>query len=436
MRAPPLTAQAQTASAADAFFTQGLAESDREIAQVLGRELKRQQDQIELIASENIVSRAVLEAQGSVLTNKYAEGYPGKRYYGGCEEVDVAETLAIERAKRLFGAEFANVQPHSGSQANQAVFMATMSPGDTFMGMDLAAGGHLTHGKNVNQSGKWFNPVSYAVRQQDQLIDYDQAAEVALAAKPKVIIAGGSAYSREIDFARFREIADSVGAILMVDIAHYAGLVAGGAYPNPMPHAHVVTTTTHKTLRGPRGGMILTNDKKLAKKIDSAVFPGLQGGPLMHVIAAKAVAFGEALRPEFKLYARQVVENARAMADALAAGGLKIVSGGTDSHLMLVDLTPKGVTGADAEVALERAHITCNKNGIPFDPLPFTQTSGLRLGSPAGTSRGFGPAEFRRIGQMIAEVVDGLAAGGDNSAVEAKVRDEGLALTRRFPIYN
>ena len=436
MRAPPLTAQAQTASAADAFFTQGLAESDREIAQVLGRELKRQQDQIELIASENIVSRAVLEAQGSVLTNKYAEGYPGKRYYGGCEEVDVAETLAIERAKRLFGAEFANVQPHSGSQANQAVFMATMSPGDTFMGMDLAAGGHLTHGKNVNQSGKWFNPVSYAVRQQDQLIDYDQAAEVALAAKPKVIIAGGSAYSREIDFARFREIADSVGAILMVDIAHYAGLVAGGAYPNPMPHAHVVTTTTHKTLRGPRGGMILTNDKKLAKKIDSAVFPGLQGGPLMHVIAAKAVAFGEALRPEFKLYARQVVENARAMADALAAGGLKIVSGGTDSHLMLVDLTPKGVTGADAEVALERAHITCNKNGIPFDPLPFTQTSGLRLGSPAGTSRGFGPAEFRRIGQMIAEVVDGLAAGGDNSAVEAKIRDEVLALTRRFPIYN
>lgn len=435
-RATPLTAQAQTASAADAFFTQGLAESDREIAQVLSRELKRQQDQIELIASENIVSRAVLEAQGSVLTNKYAEGYPGKRYYGGCEEVDVAETLAIERAKRLFGAEFANVQPHSGSQANQAVFMATMSPGDTFMGMDLAAGGHLTHGKNVNQSGKWFNPVSYAVRQQDQLIDYDQAAEVALAAKPKVIIAGGSAYSREIDFARFREIADSVGAILMVDIAHYAGLVAGGAYPNPMPHAHVVTTTTHKTLRGPRGGMILTNDKKLAKKIDSAVFPGLQGGPLMHVIAAKAVAFGEALRPEFKLYARQVVENARAMADALAAGGLKIVSGGTDSHLMLVDLTPKGVTGADAEVALERAHITCNKNGIPFDPLPFTQTSGLRLGSPAGTSRGFGPAEFRRIGQMIAEVVDGLAAGGDNSAVEAKVRDEVLALTRRFPIYN
>ncbi|WP_370689774.1 serine hydroxymethyltransferase [Phenylobacterium sp.] len=436
MRGPPLTAQAQTTAAADAFFGQGVAERDPEIAHVLQGELKRQQDQIELIASENIVSRAILEVQGSVLTNKYAEGYPGKRYYGGCEEVDVAESLAIERAKRLFGAEFANVQPHSGSQANQAVFMATMSPGDTFMGMDLAAGGHLTHGKNVNQSGKWFNPVAYSVRQQDQLIDYDEAAAVALSAKPKVIIAGGSAYSREIDWARFREIADSVGAILMVDMAHYAGLIAGGAYPNPVPHAHVVTSTTHKTLRGPRGGLILTNDKKLAKKIDSAVFPGLQGGPLMHVIAAKAVAFGEALRPDFKLYARQVVENARAMADALAAGGLKIVSGGTDSHLMLVDLTPKGVTGADAEVALERANITCNKNGIPFDPLPFTQTSGLRLGSPAGTSRGFGPAEFRRIGQLIAQVVDGLAAGGDNAAVEAAVREEVLTLTRRFPIYS
>ena len=431
-----MTAQAQTASAADAFFSQGVAETDHEIAHVLSQELKRQQDQIELIASENIVSRAVLEVQGSVLTNKYAEGYPGKRYYGGCDEVDVAETLAIERAKRLFGAEYANVQAHSGSQANQAVFMATMKPGDTFMGMDLAAGGHLTHGKDVNQSGKWFNPVAYTVRQQDQLIDYDQAAEIALNAKPKVIIAGGSAYSREIDWARFREIADSVGAILMVDMAHYAGLIAGGVYANPVPHAHVVTSTTHKTLRGPRGGLILTNDKKLAKKIDSAVFPGLQGGPLMHVIAAKAVAFGEALKPEFKLYARQVVENARAMADALAASGLKIVSGGTDSHLMLVDLTPKGVTGADAEVALERANITCNKNGIPFDPLPFMQTSGLRLGSPAGTSRGFGPAEFRRIGQLIAEVVEGLAAGGDNSAVEAKVRAEVQTLTRRFPIYN
>ena len=431
-----MTAQAQTASAADTFFSQGVDQTDPDIAHVLSKELRRQQDQIELIASENIVSRAVLEVQGSVLTNKYAEGYPGKRYYGGCEEVDVAETLAIERAKRLFGAEYANVQAHSGSQANQAVFMATMKPGDVFMGMDLAAGGHLTHGKDVNQSGKWFSPVAYSVRQQDHLIDYDQAAELALSAKPKVIIAGGSAYSREIDWARFRQIADSVGAILMVDMAHYAGLIAGGAYPNPVPHAHVVTSTTHKTLRGPRGGLILTNDKKLAKKIDSAVFPGLQGGPLMHVVAAKAVAFGEALKPEFKLYARQVVENARAMAEALAASGLKIVSGGTDSHLMLVDLTPKGVTGADAEVALERANITCNKNGIPFDPLPFMQTSGLRLGSPAGTSRGFGPAEFRRIGQLIAEVVDGLAAGGDNSAVEAKVREEVLTLTRRFPIYN
>jgi len=431
-----LTAQAQTASAADAFFTQGVAQTDPDIAKVLERELKRQQDQIELIASENIVSRAVLEVQGSVLTNKYAEGYPGKRYYGGCEEVDVAEELAIERAKRLFGAEFANVQAHSGSQANQAVFMATMKPGDVFMGMDLAAGGHLTHGKDVNQSGKWFRPVAYTVRKQDHLIDYDQVAELADQERPKVIIAGSSAYSRVIDFARFREIADSVGALLMVDIAHYAGLVAGGVYPNPMPHAHIVTSTTHKTLRGPRGGLILTNDKKLAKKIDSAVFPGLQGGPLMHVIAAKAVAFGEALKPEFKLYARQIVDNARAMADALAEAGLKIVSGGTDSHLMLVDLTPKGVTGADAEVALERAHITCNKNGIPFDPLPFMQTSGLRLGSPAGTSRGFGPAEFRRVGQLIAEVVDGLSKGGDNSAVEAKVRDEVLALTRRFPIYN
>jgi glycine hydroxymethyltransferase len=430
-----MTAQTPTANATDAFFTASVAQTDRDLADVLARELTRQQDQIELIASENIVSRAVMEAQGSVLTNKYAEGYPGKRYYGGCEIVDVAEQLAIERAKRLFGCEFANVQPHSGSQANQAVFMATMVPGDTFMGMDLAAGGHLTHGKNVNQSGKWFRPVAYAVRQQDHLIDYDQAAEVALAEKPKVIIAGGSAYSRQIDFARFREIADSVGALLMVDIAHYAGLVAGGVYPNPFPHADIVTTTTHKTLRGPRGGMILTNDKKLAKKIDSAVFPGLQGGPLMHVIAAKAVAFGEALQPEFKLYARQVVDNARALADSLQSAGFKIVSGGTDSHLMLVDLTPKGVSGSDAEVALERAHITTNKNGIPFDPLPPMQTSGLRVGTPAGTTRGFGPGEFRQVGKWIGEVLDGLAAGGDNSAVEAKVREEVLALTKRFPIY-
>jgi glycine hydroxymethyltransferase len=430
-----LTVHAQPQSETDAFFRQGVDASDPDLAGVLARELQRQQEQIELIASENIVSRAVLEAQGSVLTNKYAEGYPGKRYYGGCEVVDEAEAIAQERAKRLFGCEFANVQPHSGSQANQAVFMATMVPGDTFMGMDLAAGGHLTHGKNVNQSGKWFRPVHYGVRAQDHLIDYDQAEEVALAERPKVIIAGGSAYSRHIDFARFREIADKVDAILMADIAHYAGLVAAGVYPNPFPHAHIVTTTTHKTLRGPRGGMVLTNDKKLAKKIDSAVFPGLQGGPLMHVIAAKAVAFGEALKPEFKLYARQVIENARALADSLQSAGFKIVSNGTDSHLMLVDLTPKGVTGADAEVALERAGLTTNKNGIPFDPLPPMQTSGLRVGSPAGTTRGFGPAEFRQIGTWIGEVLDGLKSGADNAAVEQKVRGEVLQLTKRFPIY-
>ena len=430
-----MSAQLQAANSIDAFFTSSVTGTDPDVARVLNGELTRQQDQIELIASENIVSRAVLEAQGSVLTNKYAEGYPGKRYYGGCEVVDQVEEIAISRAKELFGCDYANVQPHSGSQANQAVFMATMMPGDTFMGLDLAAGGHLTHGKSVNQSGKWFRPVAYTVRQQDQLIDYDQAAEIALAERPKVIIAGGSAYSRTIDFARFREIADSVDAILMVDMAHFAGLVAGGVFPNPFPHAHVVTTTTHKTLRGPRGGMVLTNSKKLAKKIDSAVFPGLQGGPLMHVIAAKAVAFGEALQPSFKLYARQVVDNAKVLAEALQIGGLKIVSGGTDSHLMLVDLTPKGVTGADAEVSLERAHITTNKNGIPFDPLPPVQTSGVRVGTPAGTTRGFGPAEFRRVGQLMAEVIDGLAAGGDNSAVEAKVRNEVLALTKRFPIY-
>ncbi|CAN5157494.1 serine hydroxymethyltransferase [soil metagenome] len=427
---------AQAANFIDAFFTAPASESDPAVSSVLTRELKRQQDQIELIASENIVSRAVLDAQGSVLTNKYAEGYPGKRYYGGCEVVDEVEVIAIERAKQLFGCEYVNVQPHSGSQANQAVFMATMSPGDTFMGMDLAAGGHLTHGKSVNQSGKWFRPVAYGVRQQDHMIDYDQAAEVALAEKPKVIIAGGSAYSRAIDFAKFREIADSVEALLMVDIAHYAGLVAGGAYPNPFPHAHIVTTTTHKTLRGPRGGMIMTNSKKWAKKIDSAVFPGLQGGPLMHVIAGKAVAFGEALRPEFKQYAHQVVENARALADSLQVAGFKIVSGGTDSHLMLVDLTPKSVSGADAEIALERAGITTNKNGIPFDPLPPMQTSGLRVGTPAGTTRGFGPAEFRQVGTWIGEVLDGVAAGGDNSAIEARVKAEVLTLTKRFPIYS
>ncbi len=428
-----MTVHTQTPT--DAFFGASLDQSDPALARIVAGEKSRQQDQIELIASENIVSRAVLETQGSVLTNKYAEGYPGKRYYGGCEVVDEAEVLAIERAKQLFGCDYANVQPHSGSQANQAVFMATMVPGDTFMGMDLAAGGHLTHGKSVNQSGKWFRPVAYAVRQQDHLIDYDEAASVALAEKPKVVIAGGSAYSRHIDFARFREIADSVGALLMVDIAHYAGLVAGGAYPNPFPHAHIVTTTTHKTLRGPRGGLILTNDKKLAKKIDSAVFPGLQGGPLMHVVAAKAVAFGEALRPEFKAYAQQVVLNARALADSLQIAGFKIVSGGTDSHLMLVDLTPKDVSGVDAEIALERAGITTNKNGIPFDPLPPMQTSGLRVGTPAGTTRGFGEAEFRQVGTWIGEVLDGVATGGDNSAVEAKVKAEVLALTKRFPIY-
>jgi glycine hydroxymethyltransferase len=432
-----LTLHVQAHSTSDSFFGQDVAGTDPELAGVLGRELKRQQDQIELIASENIVSRAVLDAQGSVLTNKYAEGYPGKRYYGGCEVVDEAEELARERAKRLFGCEFVNVQPHSGSQANQAVFMATMVPGDTFMGMDLAAGGHLTHGKNINQSGKWFRPVHYGVRQQDHLIDYDQMHEVALAEKPKVIIAGGSAYSRQIDFAKFREIADEVGAIVMADIAHYAGLVAAGVYPNPFPHAQIVTTTTHKTLRGPRGGMIMTNDKKLAKKIDSAVFPGLQGGPLMHVIAAKAVAFGEALRPDFKLYAQAVIENARALADSLQSAGFKIVSNGTDSHLMLVDLTPKGVSGADAEETLERAGITTNKNGIPFDPLPPVQTSGLRVGSPAGTTRGFGPQEFRQIGKWIGEVLDGLSANReDNSAAEQKVRAEVLQMTQRFPIYN
>jgi glycine hydroxymethyltransferase len=423
------------ANSVDAFFTSPVGESDPQIAKILGGELRRQQDQIELIASENIVSKAVLETQGSVLTNKYAEGYPGKRYYGGCEVVDEAELLAIERAKALFGCEFANVQPHSGSQANQAVFMVTMKPGDTFMGMNLDHGGHLTHGKSVNQSGKWFSPVAYGVRAQDHLIDYDEAYEVAKANNPKVIIAGGSAYSRHIDFKKFREIADEVGAILMCDVAHYAGLIVAGEYPNPFPHAHIVTTTTHKTLRGPRGGMILTNDKKLAKKIDSAVFPGLQGGPLMHVIAAKAVAFGEALRPEFKAYAKQVVENARALADSLQSVGFKIVSNGTDSHLMLVDLTPKGVSGADAEIALERAGITTNKNSIPGDPLPAMQTSGLRVGTPAATTRGFGTDEFRQVGKWIGEVLDGVATGGDNSAVEAKVRAEVVALTKRFPIY-
>ena len=418
------------------FFHTGLEQSDPVLLHAVTDELHRQQTQIELIASENIVSKAVLQAQGSVLTNKYAEGYPGKRYYGGCEYVDEAERLAQDRAKQLFGCSFANVQPHSGAQANQAVFLALLKPGDTFVGMDLAAGGHLTHGSPANYSGKWFHPVTYSVRQDDHLIDYDQLAQTVLEAKPKLVIAGGSAYSRHIDFKRFREIADSVGAYLMVDMAHYAGLIAAGVYPSPIPHAHVVTTTTHKTLRGPRGGMILSNDEALGKKINSAVFPGLQGGPLMHVIAAKAVAFGEALKPEFKTYAQAVVDNARVLAATLKDAGLDIVSGGTDSHVMLVDLRPKSATGRAAEVALERASITCNKNGVPFDTAPFTITSGIRLGTPAATTRGFGRAEFKRVGELIATVVDTLSGDGEGDpAVEARVRDEVLDLTARFPIY-
>jgi glycine hydroxymethyltransferase len=421
----------------NSFFSAGLADSDPEIARAIELEIGRQREEIELIASENIVSRAVLEAQGSVMTNKYAEGYPGRRYYGGCQFVDIAENLAIERACRLFDCKFANVQPNSGSQANQAVFMALMKPGDTFMGLDLACGGHLTHGSAVNMSGKWFNVVSYKVRPDDQIVDMDEVARLAAEHKPKVIVAGGSAYSRFWDFARFREIADSVGAYFMVDIAHFAGLVAGGAHPSPFPHAHVVTTTTHKTLRGPRGGMILTNEEDLAKKFNSAVFPGLQGGPLMHVIAAKAVAFAEALRPEFKLYAHAVVENAKALADTVVSGGYAIVAGGTDNHLMLVDLRPKKLTGKAAEAALGRAHITCNKNGVPFDPEKPMVTSGVRLGSPACTSRGFGVAEFRRVGELVVETLDGLAQNGEegNAAVEASVKERAHELTRRFPIY-
>jgi glycine hydroxymethyltransferase len=400
-------------------------------------ELKRQQEKIELIASENIVSRAVLEAQGSVLTNKYAEGYPGRRYYGGCEYVDVAEELAITRACELFGATFANVQPHSGAQANQAVFFTLLQPGDTFMGLDLSCGGHLTHGSPANQSGKWFKPVGYKVRRQDHRIDMDEVEALAKEHKPKLIIAGGSAYPRIIDFKRFREIADEIGAYFMVDMAHFAGLVAGGAHPNPLDHAHVVTTTTHKTLRGPRGGMILTRDIDLGKKINSAVFPGLQGGPLMHVIAAKAVAFGEALKPEFKLYAKAVVDNAKILAETLHAGGLDIVSGGTDTHLMLVDLRPKGTTGRAAEKALDRAYITCNKNSIPYDTEKYTITSGIRLGTPAGTTRGFGPVEFKEIGHLIIEVVDALGKKGEagDPEVEAKVRTRVRELCSHFPIY-
>jgi glycine hydroxymethyltransferase len=421
----------------DRFFIARLAEADPELAAAIANELARQRDQIELIASENIVSRAVLEAQGSVLTNKYAEGYPGKRYYGGCEFVDIAEELAIDRAKKLFDCAFANVQPHSGAQANQAVFLACLKPGDTVMGMDLAAGGHLTHGSPANISGKWFRIVSYGVTREKALIDHDQLESVARAERPKLIIAGGSAYPRIIDFARFRRIADEVGAIFMVDMAHFAGLVAGGVYPSPLPHAHVVTTTTHKTLRGPRGGMILSNDAELGKKINSAVFPGLQGGPLMHVIAAKAVMLGEALRPDFKRYARAVLDNARVLAASLVERGLAIVSGGTDSHLLLVDLRPKRLTGRVAEAALERAGITCNKNGIPFDPEKPMVTSGIRLGSPAATTRGFGQAEFRQVGEMIVEVLDGLAAGNGatNEAVEHAVRRKVAALCARFPIY-
>lgn len=420
------------------FFSAPLAEADPEIAQAIKQELGRQRDEIELIASENIVSRAVLEAQGSILTNKYAEGYPGRRYYGGCQFVDIAENLAIERAKKMFNVGFANVQPNSGSQANQAVFFALMQPGDTFLGLDLAAGGHLTHGATPNMSGKWFKPVSYTVREDDHRIDYDIVARLAEEHKPKVIIAGGSAYSRHWDFARFREIADSVGAYFFVDMAHFAGLVAGGAHPSPFPHAHVATTTTHKTLRGPRGGLILTNDEALAKKFNSAIFPGLQGGPLMHVIAAKAVAFGEALQPEFKGYARAVVENAKVLAQTIKDGGYSIVSGGTDNHLFLVDLRPKGLNGKAAEASLGRAHITCNKNGVPFDTEKPTITSGIRLGSPAGTTRGFGIAEFTEIGHLIVETLDGLAAHGEegNAAVEAKVRERVQALTARFPIYS
>jgi glycine hydroxymethyltransferase len=423
-------------TAASSLFTARLEDTDPAVLRGIRDELKRQQTQIELIASENIVSRAVLEAQGSVLTNKYAEGYPNRRYYGGCEFVDVAEMLAIERACKLFDCTYANVQPHSGAQANQAVFFALLQPGDTVLGMSLAAGGHLTHGAAPNQSGKWFNAVQYGVRRDDARIDYDELQRLAEEHKPKLIIAGGSAYPRIIDFARFRQIADSVGAYLMVDMAHFAGLVAGGVHPSPLPHAHIVTTTTHKTLRGPRGGMVLSNDPEIGKKINSSVFPGLQGGPLMHVIAAKAVAFGEALRPEFKLYAKAVVDNAKLLAETVRAGGLDIVSGGTDTHLMLVDLRPKKLTGKAAEASLEHAGMTCNKNGVPFDPEKPTITSGVRLGSPAATSRGFGLAEFRQIGEMAVEVLDGLAANpDDNSAVEKAVRARVETLCARFPIY-
>ena len=432
-----MTLHAPAQSSADELFTRGVGETDPELAQVLQAELKRQQDQIELIASENIVSRAVLEAQGSVLTNKYAEGYPGRRYYGGCVYVDVAERLAIDRAKRLFACEFANVQPHSGAQANQAVFLALLHPGDTILGMSLASGGHLTHGAAPNLSGKWFRAVQYGVRRNDGLLDYEELEQLARANRPRLIIAGGSAYPRFIDFPRIRRVADEVGAYFMVDMAHFAGLVAADLFPSPLPHAHVVTTTTHKTLRGPRGGLILANDPELGRKINSAVFPGLQGGPLMHVIAGKAAAFGEALRPEFRTYQKAVVENAKVLADTLVQQGLAIVTGGTDCHLLLVDLRPKRVTGKAAEASLERARITANKNAIPFDPAKPAITSGIRLGSPAATTRGFGAAEFREIGLMIDEVLEGLSRSneGANNVAEAAVGARVQALCARFPMY-
>ena len=432
-----MTATAANDIQPDGFFTQSLAERDPEIAGWIGKELQRQQEKIELIASENITSRAVLEATGSVLTNKYAEGYPGKRYYGGCEYVDEIETIAIERAKKLFGCGFANVQPNSGSQMNQAVFLGLLQPGDTFMGLDLAAGGNLTHGSPVNMSGKWFNPVAYGVRRDDCRVDMEEVARIAHENKPKLIIAGGTAYSRIWDWAAFRAIADEVGAILLVDMSHISGLVAGGAHPSPIPHAHVVTTTTHKSLRGPRSGVILSNDEAIAKKMNSAIFPGLQGGPLMHVVAAKAVCFAEAMRPEFKTYAANIVENARALASSLQEQGLDIVSGGTDNHSMLVDLRPKQAKGKHAEHALDRASITCNKNAIPYDTEKPFVTSGLRLGTPAGTTRGFGPAEFREIGRMIADVVEGLRKNGEagDGQIEVKIKAEAEALCARFPIY-
>ena len=430
-------AETANSSTTDTFFNRSLADTDSALFESIQGELGRQRHEVELIASENIASRAVLEAQGSIMTNKYAEGYSGRRYYGGCEFVDVAENLAIERVTKLFDCAFANVQPNSGSQANQAVFMALIQPGDTILGLSLDAGGHLTHGARPNQSGKWFNAIQYGVKKEDDQIDFDQVEALAKEHKPKLIIAGGSAYPRQIDFARFRAIADEIGAWFMVDMAHFSGLVAGGAHPSPFPHAHVATSTTHKTLRGPRGGLILTNDEAIAKKVNSAIFPGIQGGPLMHVIAAKAVAFGEALTPEYRSYINSVVENAKALGETLKSGGLDLVSGGTDTHVLLVDLRPKGVTGKAAEAALGRANMTCNKNGVPFDPEKPTITSGIRLGSPAATTRGFGVAEFQQVGQHILEVLDGLAANGEegNAEVEAKVAKQIIELTDRFPIY-